>query len=75
MLHEIAHAIDVEIRGMSDHSYVWKSIASSVGARPEGTTDVEINSNNSKYSITCPNGHKSAGHKYSNTIAEGRQNY
>ena len=73
MLHEIAHAIDVEIRGTSDHTYVWKSIASSVGARPERTTDVGINSNNSKYSITCPNGHKSAGHKYSKIIAEGRR--
>lgn len=64
MLHEIAHAIDVEIRGTSDHSYTWKSIASSVGARPERTTDVKISHENSKYTMTCIScGEKSASHK------------
>ena len=64
MLHEIAHAIDVEIRGVSDHSYIWKSIASSVGARPERTTDVKINADSSKYTMTCIScGNKTASHK------------
>lgn len=31
ILHEIAHAIDVEIRGTSSHDNVWKSIARSIG--------------------------------------------
>ena len=33
--HEIAHAIDFEIRGRSDHSIIWKRIAKQVGAMPE----------------------------------------
>jgi len=64
VLHEIAHAIDVERRGMSDHSSTWKAIARSVGARPERTTDVKISHENSKYTNTCINcGDKTASHK------------
>jgi predicted SprT family Zn-dependent metalloprotease len=31
VLHEIAHAIDNEQRGYSNHDYVWKNIARSIG--------------------------------------------
>lgn len=31
MLHEIAHALDYENRGTSDHGPIWKAIATSIG--------------------------------------------
>lgn len=55
ILHEIAHAIDVEIRGKSDHSERWKAIARAIGCNAERTTDVEVDAKNSKYTLTCPN--------------------
>ncbi len=33
--HEIAHALDYEQRGTTDHSWQWKAWAVKVGARPE----------------------------------------
>ena len=64
MLHEIAHAIDVEIRGISDHSYTWKSIAWAIGCDGNRTTDVKISHKNTKYTMTCINcNKKSASHK------------
>ena len=38
MLHEIAHAIDCEIRGCSDHSDIWVNIAHQIGCSGEITT-------------------------------------
>ncbi len=35
--HEIAHAIDFEIRNKSDHSHKWKRIAKQVGCIPSRT--------------------------------------
>lgn len=35
MLHEIAHALDYENRGTSDHGSIWKSIALSIGCNAE----------------------------------------
>lgn len=40
ILHEIAHAIDNEIRGHSDHSYHWEKIAKSIGCTGERCTNV-----------------------------------
>ena len=31
LLHEMAHAIDIEIRGYSNHDYHWKDIAIAIG--------------------------------------------
>lgn len=53
--HEIAHAIDYETRGKSDHGPVWKSIARRVGADPtrlyEGADVADVDS---KYVGQCP---------------------
>lgn len=40
ILHEIAHALDVEERGTSDHGFRWKRMASLVGADPTRTCAV-----------------------------------
>ena len=53
VLHEIAHAIDVEIRGKSDHSHHWKRVARQVGADPTRTTD-QIVQPTGKYTLRCP---------------------
>jgi hypothetical protein len=55
ILHEIAHAIDVEIRGYSDHSENWKRIARAVGADDSRTANVDMTGAVSKYTATCPN--------------------
>lgn len=36
--HEIAHAIDYETRGTSDHGYIWKCIAEQILAEPLSTS-------------------------------------
>ena len=38
--HEIAHAIDYEIRGETGHGPKWKKLAKKCGANPERTTDL-----------------------------------
>jgi predicted SprT family Zn-dependent metalloprotease len=53
VLHEIAHAIDCEIRGYSDHSHHWQSVARQVGADPRRTTD-EVISPKGRYTLICP---------------------
>ena len=65
MLHEIAHAIDVEIRGRSDHSWKWKHIARSIGCDAERTTKVSYDKGiNSKYTLICDAcGHETPSHK------------
>lgn len=40
VLHEVAHALDIEDRGTSDHSWRWKEWAVKVGANPRRTCDV-----------------------------------
>lgn len=40
ILHEIAHAIDVEIRGKSGHDIFWKNISRSIGYKGERTTKI-----------------------------------
>lgn len=53
--HEIAHAIDFERRGRSDHSAAWKAICRRVGAEPSRTYEGEgIDQVPGKYVATCP---------------------
>jgi predicted SprT family Zn-dependent metalloprotease len=40
--HEIAHAIDFEIRRWSDHSEIWKNIGRQVGCETEHYKDENI---------------------------------
>lgn len=67
--HEIAHALDFEQRGTSDHSWRWKAWAVKVGANPErcGHSDDEEGrlavAYKSKYRFECPNGHVRASHR------------
>ena len=67
MLHEIAHAIDVMIQGVSSHDWRWQSIARSIGCDAERTTKVEyddlLENPISKYTMVCPNGHTTPSHK------------
>jgi len=67
--HEIAHALDFEQRGKSDHSYKWKAWAIKVGADPSRTKSHDnyealvVKSNQSKYRLVCPNGHVFPSHR------------
>lgn len=49
MLHEIAHAIDFEKRGTSDHSRHWKAIAQEIGANPSATSKGKVLGRKYKY--------------------------
>lgn len=56
--HEIAHAIDFETRGRSDHSSVWKAICRRVKADPTRlyeTSALESIDLPGKYVAACPN--------------------
>jgi hypothetical protein len=54
MLHEIAHAIDMETRGSSSHDEVWRSIALSIGCNGKRCGDVDFKENvTSKYTLVC----------------------
>ncbi len=53
--HEIAHAIDYERRGRSDHSSAWKAICRKVGADPSRVYEgVDVARVPGKYFIECP---------------------
>lgn len=55
--HELAHAIDMEFRGTSDHSYKWKSIARQVlcsGERCFKSENIKI-TEETKYTLICDN--------------------
>ena len=52
--HEIAHAIDYERRGASDHGRVWKAIARQVGADPTRLYEgPDVPDHDSKYVGIC----------------------
>ena len=54
MLHEIAHALDIETRGVSSHDDVWRDIALSIGCSGEiSTTSKFLGSVNEKYLYYC----------------------
>mgnify|MGYP002132259602 CR=1 FL=1 len=67
VLHEIAHALDFETRGKSDHGPIWKMWAVRVGAKPVRCKNVEQNHQEiaakAKYTLRCPNGHEFARHR------------
>lgn len=53
--HEIAHAIDYERRGRSDHGPVWKAIARRIGADPTRLYEgPDVPDHASKYVGICP---------------------
>lgn len=55
LLHEIAHAVQYEKSGKTDHGKEWKKIASEVGCRPVRCADTsEVNLPEAKYIATCP---------------------
>lgn len=64
--HEVAHAIDFEIRGTSDHGRVWKLIARQVLCTAERcfrSDRIEV-TETTKYTLICDScGTKSARHK------------
>jgi predicted SprT family Zn-dependent metalloprotease len=53
--HEIAHAIDVEIRGKSNHDGHWKKICRAIGADDTRLHEGFLNKPKGKYTLTCPN--------------------
>lgn len=69
ILHEIAHALDVEDRGYSNHDLNWKRMAIKVGAKPQTCAshdDEEVYAKlakQSKYTHVCPNGHEFPSHR------------
>jgi hypothetical protein len=75
MLHEIAHAIDSQIRGTSSHDWKWRSIALAIGCDGKRCSRIEHSDDvKSKYTIKCNNcGSERIGHKKSSVIAQGRR--
>jgi predicted SprT family Zn-dependent metalloprotease len=71
--HEIAHAIDFEIRRKSDHSYLWKRVASQVLSIPNRCVPIggeATDKKASKYTLICDNcGKESASHKKKKRIS------
>jgi predicted SprT family Zn-dependent metalloprotease len=66
VLHEIAHALDFEERGFSNHDRYWKRKAIEVGAAPVACRSVQDNTTilqQSKYTLVCPNGHEYPKHR------------
>ena len=67
--HELAHALDIEERGTSDHSWKWKAWAIKVGADPTMTKShdheevVAELATKSRYFLYCPDGHTYPSHK------------
>ena len=74
ILHEIAHAIDFEIRGTSKHDWQWRSIALAIGCNGERCSSVTHKENvKSKYTIKCNScGYERVGHKRSKRVEQGR---
>jgi predicted SprT family Zn-dependent metalloprotease len=56
ILHEIAHALDVNERGYSNHDANWRRIALSIGCDGERCYDsTEVAQPPSKYKVVCDN--------------------
>lgn len=51
--HEIAHALDFEVRGTSDHSRAWKRICVVTGADPRATHHTDAKPKG-RYEAVCP---------------------
>jgi predicted SprT family Zn-dependent metalloprotease len=54
--HELAHAVDVEMRGKSNHDRVWKAVAREMlsSGRRTFTRDELADNKKSKYTLSCP---------------------
>lgn len=52
--HEIAHAIDVELRGYSNHDVKWQKIHVELGGNGERTYKANIDKANYSYKAICP---------------------
>ena len=54
--HEIAHAVDWERRGRTNHDRTWKAVARACGAKPERTYqgDLPDDSDDAPYRAVCP---------------------
>ena len=56
ILHEIAHALDVEERGFSNHDANWTRIAKSIGCNGERCySSKEVKQPKAKYTVKCNN--------------------
>jgi len=56
ILHELAHAIDIEKRGYSNHSAQWKFIAKAIGANPSSKLEHSLECMDyANYIGTCQN--------------------
>ena len=53
ILHEIAHALDVEQRGFSNHDKNWVRIAKSIGCNGKQYYYEEVNTPPHKYTLKC----------------------
>lgn len=53
--HELAHAVDIEMRGVSDHSTIWKAVAKEMLSNGERTfTEDNLKDEKpSKYTLKC----------------------
>ena len=65
VLHEIAHALDFDDRGTSDHGRIWKRWALHVGAEPTRCKTpvneeayIENRKAKAKYTLRCASGHE-----------------
>jgi len=67
--HELAHALDFEMRGKSDHSRVWKAVAREVHCTAERCyKSSDIGDSKSKYTLICDIcGIKTPSHKKKRT--------
>ena len=64
ILHEIAHAIDCEKRGTSDHSWRWRRIALQIGCDGQRCSNAKVDSTKTKYKMVCGNcGKETPSHK------------
>jgi len=54
ILHEIAHAIDFETRGKTDHGIPWQNISKTIGCDPRAYCDhTELKIPTGKYTLRC----------------------
>jgi predicted SprT family Zn-dependent metalloprotease len=72
--HELAHALDAEERGYSDHGPNWQRWAIRVGARPvrcsktpEDKMHEARKKETAKWMLRCPNGHVEYAYRRTNT--------
>lgn len=53
ILHEIAHALDIELRGYTNHDDTWKLIAEKVGAMPIEKANIPIHRRGFRWKVFC----------------------